>query len=464
LLLAWSFASGKSLGNRQNPLLCLCLPLMLRQQALPDVGKKLVGSMMLGRAFLAALGLFGLLAVLFPSAAHAQAQHARLVQSDPADGSVLQAAPDSVRLRFSEPVQLAGHPITIFAPSGKEVERGPVQAKTQEVAVGVDAQEQGTYLVIWQVISLDTDAAGGRFIFSVGKAAGQWTGSTAQVGSFTPGTLLAGLARWLYFAGYALSFGALAFRWLIVRSLALKEMTSIDQRLWRLVDWGLLALVAAAPLALLAQLVSLSSRDLFNTAVIGSILASRVGWVLAQRLGGALLLWVLMGALKQGARLALPLALALGIALALVESEASHTISSSNVVVGVIATTLHVLAMGVWVGGLVALIFLWRDKAIAPYRREMITRFGQIALVALVELAGSGVLLAWLHLGQLSDLFTTAYGQTLLIKLLILPVALGMALLGRQQQRRERWWQGEALALAAVLALAGLLISLAPPR
>ena len=180
--------------------------------------------------------------------------------------------------------------------------------------------------------------------------------------------------------------------------------------------------------------------------------------------GGALLLWVLVGAAKQGARLAAPLALALGVVVAAVESEASHAISSSNAAVGVIATTLHVIAMGVWIGGLIALLSLWREKALETERRQMAALFGQIAVVSVIELAGSGLLLAWLHLTRLTDLFTTTYGQALLAKMLVLPVTLGLALLGRRQNAHERWWRGEALALAVILALAGLLVSLAPPR
>ena len=92
------------------------------------------------------------------------------------------------------------------------------------------------------------------------------------------------------------------------------------------------------------------------------------------------------------------------------------------------------------------------------------TRFGQIAVLALIELAGSGLLLAWLHLSQISDLWTTSYGQILLAKLLIFPLALVLALLGRRQAARVRWWRAEALVLAGILALAGLLISVTPPR
>jgi copper transport protein len=419
-----------------------------------------------GMALLAALGLFILLGMLAPTPAHAQALHARLAGSVPADGSVLAEPPALIRLVFSEPVQIAGQPITVLAPSGAEVERGPAQVNGRQLTIAVDAREQGTYLVLWQVISLDTDPANGSLIFSVGHPAGRWTGGTGQTSAFGLGVVLAAASRWLYYAGYALGFGVLAFRWLILRALLLKNAASLEQRLWRLVTAGILLMALAAPLALLAQLISLATGDLFSSALVGAVLSSRFGWVLALRLGGALLLWVLVGAAKEGARLAVALALALGLALALLESLVSHSITSSQPALGLVGTTLHMLGMGLWLGGLAALLGTWRESALVPHRREVVGLFGQLAIASVVELAGSGLLLAWLHLTQWSDLFTTTYGLTLFIKGLLVPGALALALIGRRSllEQSQRWWQREALALAGILALAGLLTSLAPPR
>jgi copper transport protein len=420
-----------------------------------------------GMALLAALLLFVLLDLIAPAAAHAQALHARLAGAVPADGSVVAQPPSVIRLLFSEPVQIAGQPITVLAPSGEEVERGPVQVNGRQLVIAVDAHEQGTYLVLWQVISLDTDPANGSLIFSVGHPAGRWTGGSGQTNALGVGVVLAAASRWLYYTGYALGFGVLAFRWLILRALLLKNAVSLEQRLWRLVTAGMLLMALAAPLALLAQLISLATGDLLSSALIGAVLSSRFGWVLALRLGGALLLWVLVGAAKEGARLAVSLALALGLALALLESLVSHSITSSQPPLGLVGTTLHMLGMGLWLGGLAALLGTWKETALAPHRPEVVRLFGQLALASVVELTGSGLLLAWLHLTWWSDLFTTTYGLMLFIKALVLvPVALALAVIGRRSplERGQRWWQREALTLVGILALAGLLVSLAPPR
>lgn len=417
-------------------------------------------------SLLAALGLFVVLGMLAPTSARAQALHARLAGSVPADGSVLTEPPTLLRLVFSESVQIAGQPITVLAPSGGEVERGPAQVNGRQLSIAVDAREQGTYLVLWQVISLDTDPANGSFIFSVGHPAGRWTGGAGQTSALGLGIVLAAASRWLYYAGYALGFGVLAFRWLILRALLLKDTASLEQRLWRLVTAGMLLMALAAPLALLAQLISLATGDLFSSALVGAVLSSRFGWVLALRLGGALLLWVLVGAAKEGARQAVSLALALGLALALLESLVSHSITSSQPALGLVGTTLHMLGMGLWLGGLVTLLGTWKESALVSHRREIVALFGQLAIASVIELAGSGLLLAWLHLTQWSDLFTTTYGLALFIKGLLVLGALALALVGRRSllEQSQRWWQREALALAGILALAGLLVSLAPPR
>jgi putative copper export protein len=70
------------------------------------------------------------------------------------------------------------------------------------------------------------------------------------------------------------------------------------------------------------------------------------------------------------------------------------------------------------------------------------------------------------RLTQPGDLLTTAYGRTLLAKVAAVCGALVLARLGMHAQpaRRLWWWRWELAALLAVLVLAGVLVSLAPPR
>ncbi len=409
---------------------------------------------------LAALLLLGGLA-LAPSA-EAQALHAALLRSDPADQSVLSVAPEHVALWFSEPVQTVGPSITVLAPSGRQVSSGSVSNRNGLLQVSVDARLTGTYLVVWQVISQDTAPVSGRFVFSVRKEGGRWSGIGV---TGTPGLLVQVFARLLHLLGFALGFGPLAFYWWVLRPLALPDEEAVRRRLFRLIDVGILLLLFAEPFTLLAQLVSLQAGTLFDPLIIGGILASSAGRVLAQHMGAALLLWVLLGMARQGSRSALPAGLILGIVLAFIDGQSDHAISTNPLWLGFLTNTLHILAMVVWVGGLATLLLLWRFADLKGQRQEMVTIFGRLALAAVAELSVTGFVLALLHLNGLSSLFTTGYGRALFIKTCVFLLALLLVLLSRRytNEFRKRWWASELAVLLGVLALAGLVVSLPPP-
>ncbi len=409
---------------------------------------------------LAALLLLGGLA-LAPSA-EAQALHAALLRSDPADQSVLSVAPEHVALWFSEPVQTVGPSITVLDPADRQVSSGSVSNRNGFLQVSVDARLTGTYLVVWQVISQDTAPVSGRFVFNVRKEGGRWSGVGV---TGTPGLLVQVFARLLHLLGFALGFGPLAFYWWVLRPLAPPHEEAVRRRLFRLINVGILLLLLAEPFTLLAQLVSLQAGTLFDPLIIGGILASSVGRVLAQHMGAALLLWVLLGMARQGSRSALPAGLILGIVLAFVDGQSDHAISTNPLWLGFLTNTLHILAMVVWIGGLATLLILWRLADLKGQRQEMVTIFGRLALAAVAELSVTGVVLALLHLNGLSSLFTTGYGRALFIKSFIFLLALLLVLLSRRytNELRKRWWAGELIVLMCVLALAGLVVSLPPP-
>jgi putative copper export protein len=114
---------------------------------------------------------------------------------------------------------------------------------------------------------------------------------------------------------------------------------------------------------------------------------------------------------------------------------------------GLLLDAIHVAAMGIWVGGLVAFVF-------APDRR-----FRPYAIGGLVVVIGSGLLLALSHLGSLAALLTTSYGWVLLVKAALIALLLSLPLFFSLPRLRGRVGVG-----ALILALAAVLISLPPPR
>ena len=158
--------------------------------------------------------------------------------------------------------------------------------------------------------------------------------------------------------------------------------------------------------------------------------------------------------------------------LALSFALSGHAASSATLQpLAVVADALHATAAGVWVGGLVvlAVLLLRASREIAePMRGDVlanaISRFSDVALVAVALIVSTGAFAAWLHVGSVSGLFDTDYGRTLGIKLLVLTP---MMLTGLVNLRwiRPRLRSGQQVAgrfaLAARVELAfGLLVLL----
>lgn len=389
-------------------------------------------------------------------------------------GVVLQRAPSSVRLIFNEPVDPVGRGVRVVAPSGRRVEVGRARVSGTEMSIRLDAAEPGTYLVIWRVVARDTHPAQGAFPFSVGRPSGPPGGVAAPTGPSagpTLGLTLQMLGRGLHFLGYALSVGVFAFRQMVLTPRSLAGDPQTELRVWRMIGAGVLVLLIAEPLALVAQTVSLNAAGdgPFDPEVAAGALDSSFGRVLAQRLGGAVFLWVLVGATRNGHMRGIWAAwalLGLGAAMALVDGEAAHAVGTRPVWLGLVVNLLHEGAMGLWVGALLGLLGVWRMPGVAARRREIVGQVAGIAAASLAVLIVTGTVMALQHLTGLRDLPGTAYGRTLAAKIGVLGAVLLLASVAARApvDRQLRWWTYEAAVLTGALTLAGLLVSVAPPR
>jgi len=93
------------------------------------------------------------------------------------------------------------------------------------------------------------------------------------------------------------------------------------------------------------------------------------------------------------------------------------------------ADAMHLLASGVWLGGLIPLISLLRacnrknDAEHFAVAREVTQRFSNLALASVIILIATGSYNAWNLVGGFAPLLGTAYGKLLLVKLgLLLPL------------------------------------------
>jgi len=96
-------------------------------------------------------------------------------------------------------------------------------------------------------------------------------------------------------------------------------------------------------------------------------------------------------------------------------------------------TVAHQLAAGVWVGGVVQLLFLWplrrRDAAAEDFWPIALTRFSALGIAAVGGLLATGIALTAQYVGSWEGLVGTAYGSLVLSKVCLLVVTLGFAYL-----------------------------------
>ena len=337
---------------------------------------------------------------------------------------MLQSVATTVTLIFNEPVTPAGAGIKVFSPTGNQV-AAPATARGSVLSAALRSSETGTYVVSWQILAADTHPSRGAFRFVVGRSSANPYSTlldSPEIGTATPlGLALQALARLVHFVGFALVFGIVGYQALI----------QPGERFVRLTGAGVILLIAAEPIALLGQLASLS----FDGDTALAVLDSSFGRLLGLRLGAALLVWTLIASRRYR------VLLGLGVVVAVLDGLSAHAIPGLPGA-GQLLVAVHVCAMGLWVGGLVAFVR-------APDRR-----FARYAVATLSIAVGTGIVLALIHTGFGSGLLTTAYGRVLLLKVVVVGTALSAAILRRHRP--------ELAAALLVVAAAALLAALPP--
>ncbi len=92
-----------------------------------------------------------------------------------------------------------------------------------------------------------------------------------------------------------------------------------------------------------------------------------------------------------------------------------------------IALTLHLLAVAFWIGILTPLKRMVSTVATYPTAVQVGHRFGQIASVAVPVLIIAGAYMGYALAGSIAALLGTGYGQTLIVKVVLVAALLGLA-------------------------------------
>jgi copper resistance protein D len=96
----------------------------------------------------------------------------------------------------------------------------------------------------------------------------------------------------------------------------------------------------------------------------------------------------------------------------------------------VVSEILHLLAAGLWLGGLVPLLL---GSRLLPHREavQMLRRFTRIGLAAVLLLSGTGLAQGFVLAGGIPGLLHTAYGHVALLKMLLFTLAILLAACNR---------------------------------
>lgn len=463
--------------------------------------------MTLRRNFLIVGLIIGVVALLWGGSGSAQA-HAVLVFADPEPNSIVNNSPTEMWILFSEPVEPAFSRITVLSQSGQQVDNGDLTvANEDDTALKVTLPElpEGTYLVSWQVLStVDGHTTSGTFPFGIGV--GELSGEVSAVSSSAQQpTVFSVGGRWLNLTGWVLLFGLFVFRLLVWQPvLTSVRLDRAEERLAQTFErtslkFGYLALALLVVAAILTFISQSVQYELLNPDNFRAWLGTRFGLMWLWRLVLTILMiaagviYLFFRTKRQDAqriaRWQEESALALAAGLALTISLVSHSaaLTSDDASLAFLADFLHVIAAGVWGGGLLLLgLALWLarplpEKSKAWLNWGLILNFSALAAGAVGLLLLSGGYLSWQHVGSWTALFGTAYGLTLVAKIALALPAFGLAALnllvikprlkaastqpeadvaGRTQRGFRRLVFAEALFALLVLAAAGYLTDL----
>ena len=367
--------------------------------------------------------------------------HAALLESTPADGALLAEAPETVELRFSEPVGTSLGAVRVLGPDGTRVDSGRVSLRDDGRTVVAPLRSDlahGSYTLLWRVVSQDSHPVTGASTFSIGHATG--TGAAAdptQVGAGGAAGDLLTASRLLLYTGLVLLVGGVTFL-LVLWPAGLGDRVA-QRLLWT--GWALAVAGSAAGLLLQGPYAAgLPLSSAFDGALVAEVVQTRFGAASTARLALLAGMVPLLLGLARWARWARgPLAAgwaALSAGVLLSTSAVGHAAAGDLVGLALPADSVHLAAMSAWLGGLVLLGLVVLRRSTDDLA-SVLPGWSRYAASAVGVLVVTGTFASWREVRELSALTSTSYGRLLLVKTLLVALMLLMGAVGRSWVRRH---------------------------
>jgi len=198
----------------------------------------------------------------------------------------------------------------------------------------------------------------------------------------------------------------------------------------------LLVFLVISALSLLTQGAKLQGGAMPSLEILSRYLSmtqSGKVWLLREGYGVVLALITLWMIRSKASLKGIRLLMLAALPLLASRSLTSHAVAvSEDKMLAVAADAIHLIATGLWGGGLLSLSWVLyrgtkRLKLPLSWAAEAVRRFSLLAIVSVAVLLVTGLYQSWIQVGTLKTLFSTDYGRVLLVKLALF---LGMVGLG----------------------------------
>lgn len=436
-------------------------------------------------------------ALALPAAASA---HAVLVKTTPTASVVVNSPPPVVLLKYSEAVEPRFAAVSVTDAAGNQQIAGPPRRSADDpttLVVPLKRVAQGWYLVYWRVISADGHPVRGAFTFAVGPNPGPAPEFVIPSISETAATPRLIAARSVAFVAVMAAIGLFILRIAtarpVVRRVTETNLRAVTIAFGIAAAIGLVAIPVYVDMAT-AQFALRSSFDLGDLVPLLRDSAFGRGFLDLELvftlfvLAASLAIWI-----DQPRRERRSIAELLSVTGAFLAAAATLLIPGISGHAGYTSPRgltmpfdwLHLTAGSIWVGGLIGLLVLWRSFPVGRRVAGLVVcvpRFSNTAFASVVVLVASGVGAAVIQLPTLSSLWETSYGQTLLVKIGLLSVAILLAAVNLLRTRPRlaafavrpelapgaavllrRLISGEVFLVVSAVAAAAVLTSLPPP-
>lgn len=359
--------------------------------------------------------------------------HSRVSGTTPIDGSVLEKAPESFFVTFNEKVTIPSNGFKIIDSSGNIYVLNNIISKNQGNGMLVEAEIDIDIInwaaISYSVISLDGHQIDGIVSFSVGENLSSAKNRESLLDELSKDPLgiykkMLQIVKYISYLTSLLIIGLLGFLFFISK-VGKKNGYDLEGNIIKysnnIITTIALIGATAAPLMIFLNTFILNSGEFEDFGIAFSIsIGTSTGLSLLIKTSSffALSTAALLIIDKKTKTIGNIIFLIASIALLYSYTLSGHTDLVPKELLSKISIVLHLLAGGLWLGGLVILsTLLLRKKIESKDKVLFISGFSYVATFSLLLLLPSSVILSYTMFTTPSELLTSEYGNRLLLKI-----------------------------------------------